>query len=171
MSFTRMINKSASLSGAAKRIEELLKLTAPIGVDIIFSVKHAYVDDQYDDPKQSADAKEPLVRIMVHNKNVKVSPKGTLADDPVGVGIAKKLRSTAERLGLTIVPYDDSYAQQDMLLPRTDAFALAFAYLRECKMSDATLAPVEKMVQDALAAEEHPKPGKSSLGDTPSAVR
>jgi len=97
----------------------------------------------------------------MHDSPMRTQPrKHIISPDPVGFAIADKLHAIAKESGMEIRDTHIPHSRKDILLPLDDAFKLAFAYLREQGQAEATLAPVERIVQEALAAAKNQTPSR-----------
>ncbi len=155
MSYAQNTGQAPTLEYAAQRVEELLNQQLPIGVSITLDVNSPYRDA---DPAYGIDYRgdEKLVRVMVSNKT-STPQRGQTADSyPVRSRVGDDLEHIIRVNNLTIVPVSGRTFKQDILLPASEAFKLAFGYLNNEGVSDMTLEPVERIVCDALVAARTP---------------
>ena len=151
---TNTMGKSApTLKQAAHKIQDLLDSAAPQEVKIDFKVENLYAMDHYTSKKQTGSEHEPLVRMVVSNKNTKAQGPKATSDMVIG----NELRAIAKKNDLEIVPYSNgSFSPKDMLLARSEAFELALSYLRARGQSTEIMTPVERMVKEALVEANKP---------------
>lgn len=137
-------NMSASpgLKRAARRVEELLRLTVPLGMD--FELQFGSANDPSD----------PHAHLVVINKQY---PTGAdVRENVAAIRIVDELRQTGLDDGLPIKTQQLAFCNSLTAPSANDLFQLVFTYLRQHRISDLTLAPVERLVADALSAHDQP---------------
>lgn len=126
-----------TVATAAKRVEDLLDLTLPFDVHVRF---------QFGALGESTSPETHLV----------VKGTGRAGDDvrrdAVGLGIVQDFAAAAQTHGVAVRTGALAGCHSVNAETPQAAFQVAFAYLRTHGVSELTLAPVERIVQDALAS-------------------
>ncbi len=126
-----------TVASAAKRVEELLDLTLPLDVQVRF---------QFGSLGNPA---SPETHLLLTGT---CGVGDDVRQDAAGLAIIREFVLAAKEHRVAVRTGDLAGCNSVNADSPRDAFQVAFAYLRAHSVSEMTLAPVEKIVQDALTS-------------------
>lgn len=144
----RTVERGSAVATAAKRVEELLDLTLPLDVHVRF---------QFGSP---GDPNSPETHLTLSGTG---RCGNDVREDAEGLAILREFVLAALDQRIPVRPGGLGGCNSLNADSPREAFQCAFAYLRTRGVSELTLAPVERIVAEALAASgaERPVPPAS----------